>query len=354
MAGESKTSFDEISEQGEFKRTPSSFRNMVSAEEGARYPPVAGRYVLYVAWACPWASRCLASRLLKGLEDAIEVIAVEPRWGPLDLVEGGAERPPEDDGKAYMRSQETPYSWIFPEAEETATQGSNVDHVNGAKTLRQLYRKACPDYSGKFTVPVLWDKERSEIVNNESSEIIRMFNHAFNAVAKHPEVDLYPKELRTEIDALNEWMYNSINNGVYRCGFARKQEAYDKAFQELFDALEEGERKLSQRRFLAGSRFTEADLRLFVTLVRFDAVYVVHFKCNKKMIREYPNLSNWLRDVYQLGRMSESVSMQQIKEHYYGSHPTLNPYLIVPKGPEQDFTLPHDRLRLGDRDPFLQ
>jgi len=219
-----------------------------------------------------------------------------------------------------------------------------VDHVHGFRSIRQLYLTRHPDYTGRFTVPVLYDKKTRQIVNNESSEIIRMFNGEFNEFAKHPDIDLYPPSLRTAIDRWNERLYETVNNGVYRCGFARTQEAYEEAFHELFAALDEVEHHLGSNRYLCGDALTEADIRLFVTIIRFDAVYVTHFKTNKKRIIDYPNLLGWTRDVYQRPRIAETVNFFHIKQHYFRSHPSINPFGIVPLGPElPDYTAPHGR-----------
>jgi len=216
--------------------------------------------------------------------------------------------------------------------------------VNGARYLREVYTKADPRYSGRVTVPVLWDRETGTIVNNESSEIIRMLNSEFEDVARRHE-DYYPQPLRAEIDAVNRLVYENVNNGVYRCGFATTQEAYEDAFDALFSALDQLEARLGQSRYLAGDQLTEADWRLFPTLVRFDAVYYGHFKCNLRRLADYPNLSNYVRDLYQVPGVAETVDMAHIKRHYYASHRHINPTGIVPKGPEIDFLAPHDRSR---------
>jgi len=209
--------------------------------------------------------------------------------------------------------------------------------------LLEVYKIHEPLWDGKVTVPVLWDKKTKTIVNNESSEIIRFLNSEFNAFAKFPDIDLYPLPKRNKIDELNDYMYNRINNGVYRCGFATKQGAYEHAFAELFEGLEYFEKALSTSRFLLGEDITESDIRLFVTIIRFDAVYFVHFKCNKKRIIDNPNLHGWMKDVYQHPRIGKTIFINHIKNHYYGSHVTINPYSIVPVGPDLDFTTPHGR-----------
>jgi putative glutathione S-transferase len=306
---------------GRFIRQPTRFRNWVTAD-GRAGPTGAGgfaaerdRYHLYVSLACPWAHRTLIFRRLKRLEAIIPVSVVSP------LLRSGG--------------------WSF-----VTSEGSTGDPVNGAALLADLYRLAQPRYSGKVTVPVLWDKQRRTIVNNESAEIIRMFNSAF---AAHTDVrdDFYPMPLRSEIDKVNDLVYSTVNNGVYRAGFATTQEAYDEAFVGLFGTLDRLEQRLSRQRYLVGDRLTEADWRLFTTLVRFDVVYYCHFKCNKRRIAEYAQLSNYLRDLYQMPGIAETVNLDHIKRHYYGSHRKINPTGIVPLGPEVNFAAPHDRRRFA-------
>jgi putative glutathione S-transferase len=298
---------------GEFVRRDSQFRARVTADGSSGFPAEAGRYHLYVSTACPWAHRTLIFRKLKGLDEAISVSVVEP----VVVNEG----------------------WTFG----TGT-GCVPDTVNGFHHLHQVYSKAKPDYTGRVSVPVLWDKKTSTIVNNESSEIIRMLGSEFEAFAGSHE-DYYPKAVRAEIDAVNEFVYSNINNGVYRAGFAATQEAYERAFNALFGALDQLEPRLARLRYLVGDEVTEADWRLFTTLVRFDAVYYGHFKCNRRRIVDYPNLSNYLRDLYQVPGVAGTVDMDHIKRHYYASHLHLNPTGIVPKGPELHFDAPHDRAR---------
>ncbi len=312
--------YDTSKSGGEFIRNDAQFRNWVTPDGRAGpsgnggFVAEAGRYHLYVSLACPWAHRTLIFRKLKQLEEVISVSIVDPHM--------------------------LQHGWAF-----TGNLESTVDEVNGHQYLYQLYSQASRcDYSGRVTVPVLWDKEQRVIVNNESSEIIRMFNSAFNAFTGIKE-DYYPETLREEIDEINAFIYDNINNGVYRCGFATTQEAYEKGFDRLFRALDEVERRLGQQRYLLGSKITEADWRLFTTLIRFDAVYVGHFKCNRQRIADYPNLSHYLRDLYQQTGIAETVNMIHIKQHYYYSHDTINPTRIVPKGPLQDFNAPHDRDR---------
>ena len=260
---------------------------------------------------CPWAHRTLIFRKLKGLEEIIPVSVVHWHMG--------------EEG------------WAFEDGP-----GVVADSVNGAQHLHQVYTAAKPDYTGRVTVPVLWDKQKRTIVSNESAEIIRMFNAAFDGITGNRR-DFYPKDLRGEIDAVNETVYHKVNNGVYKAGFATSQEAYEEAFDALFTTLDELEARLSKQRYLAGSRMTEADWRLFTTLVRFDPVYHGHFKCNLKRLVDYPNLWDYTRELYQVPGVAETVNLFHIKHHYYESHPTVNPTGIVPKGPELDFTAPHGR-----------
>jgi putative glutathione S-transferase len=303
--------------RGNFLRQESRFRGRVTRDSSSGYRAMPGRYHLYVSLACPWAHRTLIFRALKGLDNAISVSIVDP----LML----------DDG------------WAFSESP-----GCVPDTVNRARYLREVYTKADPRYTGRVTVPVLWDRETGTIVNNESSEIIRMLNSEFEDVARLHE-DYYPQPLRAEIDAVNRLVYENINNGVYRCGFATTQEAYEGAFDGLFSALDELEARLDRSRYLVGDRMTEADWRLFPTLVRFDAVDYGHFKCNLRRLGDYPNLSNYVRDLYQVPGVAETVDMAHIKRHYYASHRHINPTGIVPKGPKVDFLAPHDRSRKFQR-----
>ena len=311
--------YDTKSTGGRFVRKDAIFRNWVTAdgtagpsgEDGFKVEP--DRYHLYVSLACPWAHRTLIFRKLKKLENLISVSIVDPVMGS----EG----------------------WVFSDYP-----GSVPDNVNNKKRLYEVYLLAKPNFSGRVTVPVLWDKQRKTIVNNESSEIIRMLNSAFNSFTEARD-DYYPKELRAQIDEINALVYPHINNGVYRTGFATTQEAYEEAFQELFKALEAVEQKLAGHRYLAGNRITEADWRLFTTLVRFDPVYVGHFKCNLRRIADYPSLSNYLRELYQWPGIAETVNFGHIKRHYYMSYPQIDPTCIIPLGPKTDLDAPHDRER---------
>ncbi|CAK9269756.1 unnamed protein product [Sphagnum jensenii] len=313
------------SNDGVFKRKESSFRRFISRQPGAEFPPEKGRYHLYISYACPWASRCYAFMKLKGLEDVIGLTVVKPVF----------ERTKEGDDH---------YGWVFPKTENEVP-GAQPDPLYGARSIRELYEMANPNYTGRYSVPVLWDKEKKTIVNNESSEIIKMFNDEFNNYAKHPHVNLYPPHLKSNMEQVNSWTYNSINNGVYRCGFATKQKPYEEAFAELFAALDQCEDILSKQRYIAGSELTESDIRLFETLVRFDQVYYVHFKCNKRLIHQYSNLFNYTKDVYQTDSIADTVNMFHIKQHYYRSHPSINPHGVVPVGPNIDFSTKHDRYR---------
>ena len=311
--------YDTESTNGRFVRKLPQFRNWITAdgEAGpggdAGFKAEADRYHLYVSLACPWAHRTLIFRALKSLEDMISISVVH--W--------------------YMADN----GWEFQ-----AGNGVIPDPLHGVKYMHQIYTAAMPDYSGRVTVPVLWDKKTNTIVSNESPEIIRMFNSAFDGVGAKAG-DYYPEELRVEIDILNTRIYESVNNGVYKCGFATTQAAYDEAIEPLFSTLEWLENRLSLKRYLTGSIITEADWRLFTTLVRFDPVYVGHFKCNLKRIVDYPNLSGYVRDLYQQPGVSDTVNMQHIKDHYYTSHESINPSRVVPKGPEVNFMATHDRDR---------
>jgi putative glutathione S-transferase len=313
----------ESSKDGAFQREQAQRRNWVTADGQpgpngvGGFAAEAGRYHLYVSLACPWAHRTLILRKLKGLENLIDVSVV-----------------------SYLMLEN---GWTFDKAH-----GSTGDKLDGLDFLHQRYTADATDYTGRVTVPVLWDKQQQHIVNNESSEIIRMFNGAFDELTGN-DLDFYPAALRSDIDALNERIYPAVNNGVYRAGFATSQGAYEQAFDELFAELDCLEQRLGANRYLAGEYLTEADIRLFTTIIRFDAVYFGHFKCNLRRIADYPNLSNWLREIYQWPGIAETVDFTHIKHHYYGSHKTINPTGIVPKGPEQDFTAPHDRARLSGK-----
>ncbi|WP_318474052.1 glutathione S-transferase family protein [Photobacterium leiognathi] len=309
--------YDTKSTGGKFERKASSFRNWITKDGSAGITGEAGfkaepnRYHLYVSLACPWAHRAIIYRQLKGLDSMI----------PMSVV------------NAYMGEN----GWNFE-----AGDGVVADPIFNAQFLHQIYTQADPDYTGRVTVPVLWDKHKQTIVSNESADIIRMLNSAFDDVGA-VKVDFYPQALRQQIDELNDFVYANINNGVYRAGFATTQEAYDEAVIALFDALEVIEQRLSTQRYLLGEHITEADWRLFTTLVRFDAVYVGHFKCNLKRIVDFPHIWGYVRDLYQVEGIAQTVDIDYIKAHYYGSHETINPTRIIPKGPKLDFLSPHHR-----------
>jgi putative glutathione S-transferase len=313
--------YDTKSSNGNFVRKESQFRNWVTADGTAGptgkagFKAEPGRYHLYVSLACPWAHRTLIFRKLKGLEQMIGVSIVNALMG--------------DEGWTFE-----PGSGVVP------------DDVNQTKRVYELYTLAMPDYTGRVTVPILWDKQQNTIVSNESAEIIRMLNSAFDELGATAG-DFYPAEKRQQIDDVNELVYHNINNGVYRAGFATTQAAYDEAVTDMFKVLDQLEQILTSQRYLVGAGLTEADWRLFTTLVRFDAVYVGHFKCNIKRIEDYPALSNYLRDLYQYPGIAETVDIDYIKAHYYGSHETINPTRIIPKGPKLNLDQPHNRASLS-------
>lgn len=309
--------YDTKSNDGRFVRRPSQYRNWITPDgqsgpsgQGG-FKAEAGRYHLYISHACPWAHRTLIFLTLKGLVDTISVSVVH--W--------------------YMRSN----GWTFHDAVDVLP-----DQINTVEFLHQIYTRADPGFSGRVTVPVLWDKKTDTIVSNESSDIIRMFNSAFDDLGATPG-DFYPKLLRDEVDTLNDLIYTAVNNGVYKAGFATTQEAYEEAITPLFETLEWLEERLGQQRYLTGPTITEADWRLFTTLVRFDVVYVGHFKCNLKRIADHPNLSGYLRDLYQVPGIAETVHFDHIKSHYYASHDMINPAGVVPVGPKIDYSAHHDR-----------
>ncbi|WP_407333295.1 glutathione S-transferase family protein [Enterovibrio sp. 27052020O] len=315
--------YDTSKTGGRFTRKAPSFRHWITQDGGAGpsgdagFNAEPGRYHLYVSLACPWAHRTLIFRALKGLEDMISVSVVNAFMG--------------DDGWTFMPGDD-----VVP------------DSVNGKTHLHQIYTEAMSDYTGRVTVPVLWDKKTHTIVSNESAEIIRMLNSAFDEVGAKPG-DYYPTALREAIDEVNDYVYPNINNGVYRAGFATTQAAYDEAVDDVFDALDALEVKLATQRYLLGDALTEADWRLFTTLIRFDAVYVGHFKCSRRRIVDYPNLFGYLRELYQMPGIADTVHIDHIKAHYYGSHETVNPTRIVPIGPALDFVTPHGREQIGNQ-----
>jgi putative glutathione S-transferase len=305
--------YDTARTAGEFVRPSAQFRHRVTADGSSAYPAESGRYHLYVSLACPWAHRTIIFRKLKKLESVIPVSIVEP----------------------VMSSEGWAFSMELP------------DRVHGFSHLHQLYTKMDRRYTGRVTVPVLWDNKLGVIVNNESAEIIRMLNSEFAALTPEAQ-DYYPVALRSAIDEINAFVYENVNNGVYRCGFAGSQSAYEAAAHRLFGALDTLDERLSRTRYLVGDTLTEADWRLFTTLVRFDAVYHGHFKCNVRRIEDYPNLSGFLRDLFQVPGIAETVDLDHIKRHYYMSHEHINPTRIVPVGPTLDFQRPHDRGRFGN------
>ncbi|MDB9372777.1 glutathione S-transferase family protein [Nodularia sphaerocarpa] len=302
---------DQEDSQGKFIRPSTTYRDQITADGSSGFKAEPGRYHLYISWACPWACRTAIIRQLKGLEDVI--------------------------GLSVVGAEIDQNSWEF-----TDEPGAIPDSVNGTQYLWQLYLKADSNYSGRVTVPVLWDKEKGTIVNNESREIMRMFDTQFNDFAQE-DINFYPEDLQKQIDETIDAIYQPINNGVYRAGFATSQSAYDEAVTELFTALDDWENILEKQRYLCGDKVTEADWCMFTTLLRFDAVYYVHFKCNLRRMVEYPNLWNYLKELYQLPGVKETCNFDHIKRHYYRSHPNVNPTRIVPKGPVIDFDAPHNR-----------
>jgi glutathionyl-hydroquinone reductase len=308
---------DQEDSDGKFIRPSTTFRNKITADGSSGFKVEPGRYHLYISWACPWACRTAILRQLKGLEDVISM--------------------------SIVAAEIHDNSWEFKDEP-----GSTPDTVNGADYLWQVYLKADSSYSGRVTVPVLWDKQKGTIVNNESREIIRMLDTEFGDFASL-DINFYPKALQGKIDETIDAIYQPINNGVYRAGFATTQKAYDEAVTDLFTALDHWEKVLGEQRYICGNDITEADWCLFTTLFRFDAVYYVHFKCNVRRIFDYPNLWNYLKDLYQYPGVKETCNFDHIKRHYYKSHPKVNPTGIVPKGPEIDFDAPHNRNRLFDK-----
>ncbi|WP_018291132.1 glutathione S-transferase family protein [Verrucomicrobium sp. 3C] len=306
---------DEQSPEGSFVRQEDAFRDWVSADGSSGFPAEAGRYHLYVSWACPWAHRTILARKLKRLEGVIGMTVVDP-----------------------IRDER---GWAFREVP-----GASADPVNGFRFLSEAHTATDPAYRGRVTVPVLWDMRTRRIVSNSDDDILRMFSLCFGAWAD-PSVDLYPHAIRKEIDALNAWLYERINDGVYRAGFATSQRVYEEKVRLLFQALDELEKRLGTTRYLFGRKPVESDWRLFVTLVRFDVVYHGHFKCNLRRIGDYPHLSGYLRDLYQREGIADTVRFDQIKRHYYMTHDEINPTRIVPLGPIQDLTAPHGRETLG-------
>jgi putative glutathione S-transferase len=305
---------NEQSPAGEFTRQPDVFRRWVTADGSSGYPAAAGRYHLYVSWACPWAHRTIIVRKLKKLEAVIGMTVVDP-----------------------IRDER---GWAFREGS-----GHSPDLINGFQFLREAYKATDSNYIGRITVPVLWDSVTKCIVTNSDDDLMRIFNGEFNRFTESP-IDLYPDGLRQEIDELNTFIYENVNDGVYRAGFATSQQGYERAARRLFTALDQLDARLATHRYLFGPEFVETDWRLFVTLVRFDAVYHGHFKCNLRRIVDYPNLFGYLKDLYQTDGIAETVNVDHIKRHYYVTHDDINPTRIVPIGPDQDLSAPHGRNRL--------
>ncbi|MEO0391542.1 MAG: glutathione S-transferase family protein [Pseudomonadota bacterium] len=306
--------YDTKSSGGKFERSAAQFRNWISAD--GPFLPESGRYHLYVSYACPWAHRALIFRAIKGLSEHITVDVVHP-----DMLSDG---------------------WTF----HTDTNGATGDRLYGLPFARDIYTKADPAYSGRVTVPILWDKQSETIVSNESSEIIRMFNSAFNALTGNTE-DYWPAEMRDEIEEVNARIYDQVNNGVYKSGFATSQEAYDAAVGPLFETLDWLESRLSTQRYLMGARVTEADWRLFPTLLRFDPVYHLHFKCNRRRLIDYPNLWAYTRELYQWPGITDTINLDHVVRHYHYSHDSINPHRIIPTNPVLDWTAPHGRDQLA-------
>ncbi len=311
--GKWTTEWTERDSQGRFNRMATQFRNWITADGSSGFPATTNRYHLYISLACPWAHRTLIMRSIKGLNDVISLSIVDPEMG--------------DDG------------WKFSDQP-----GCIPDSVNQTKYLREVYLKANAEYTGRVTVPILWDKQQHTIVNNESREIIRMFDHEFSAYAQS-SVDFCPADLKEQVENTITAIYKPINNGVYRSGFATSQAAYEEAVTELFETLDHWENVLENQRYLCGNQLTEADICMFTTLLRFDPVYHGHFKCNLRRIVDYPNLWNYLKDVYQYPGIKETCNLDHIKRHYYKSHTQINPTRIVPKGPILNFEDPHNRDR---------
>jgi putative glutathione S-transferase len=315
---------DEHTKSGEFQRQPDAFREWLSNDESTAYPAAADRYHLYVSLACPWASRTVIFRKLKGLDEAIGMTIVDP-----------------------IRDEE---GWAFRDPSGKIPPGApfeSTDSINGFQFLREAYKATNPDYSERVTVPVLWDKQTKKIVNNCEDDICRMFNDRFNDFAQNKDVDFFPKEIEAEHAKFSGFLHDNVNNGVYRAGFATRQRPYEIACRKLFEALDQLEERLTKSRYLFGNRIVEADWRLFCTLIRFDVVYHGHFKCNLRRIIDYPNLQGYLLDLYQQPGITETVNFDHIKRHYYMTHTQINPTRIVPIGPVLDLGKPHNRERVS-------
>ncbi|PYK12464.1 MAG: glutathione-dependent reductase [Verrucomicrobia bacterium] len=315
---------DEQTTSGEFQRQPDAFREWVSKDGSTPYPAAAGRYHLYVSLACPWASRTVIFRKLKRLEEAIGMTVVDP-----------------------IRDEQ---GWAFRDPTGKIPPGApfdSTDPINGFQFLREAYIATDPAYHERVTVPVLWDKQTKKVVNNCEDDICRMFNDRFNDFAGNKDIDFFPQEIEDKHSKLSDFVHDVVNNGVYKAGFATRQRPYEIACRKLFEALDELEGRLSKNRYLFGDRIVEADWRLFCTLIRFDAVYHGHFKCNLRRIIDYPNLQGYLLDLYQQPGIAETVSLDHIKRHYYVTHTQINPSRIVPIGPVLDLEEPHNRQRLS-------
>jgi glutathionyl-hydroquinone reductase len=326
LAGLKAQFVSETSESGEFQRQEDAFREWISNDGSTPYPAVAGRYHLYVSLACPWASRTVIFRKLKGLEEVIGMTVVDP-----------------------IRDEK---GWAFRDPNGGASTGEpfvSSDPVHGFHFLSEAYEQTNPNFDGRVTVPVLWDRETNKIVNNCEDDICRMFNDTFNALAKNKDIELFPADIEAERARLSDFIYDNINNGVYKAGFATRQRPYEVSCRKLFEALDQMEGHLSSSRFLFGKRFVEADWRLFCTLVRFDAVYHGHFKCNLRRIVDYKNLQGYLMDLYQQPGIAETVNFDHIKRHYYMTHTEINPTRIVPLGPLLDLDKPHGREKFGSQ-----
>jgi glutathionyl-hydroquinone reductase len=330
----------ETSATGEFERQEDAFREWISNDGSTSYPAVADRYHLYVSLACPWASRTVILRKLKGLEEAIGMTVVDP----IRDEKGWAFRDPNTTGG--MRSEMPVRLGPSQKKDDTEVVPPSTDPLNGFHYLSEAYAATDPNFDERVTVPVLWDKETKRIVNNCEDDICPMFNSAFNTVARNKDVDLFPKDIEAEQAKLADFIYNNVNNGVYKAGFATRQRAYETACRKLFEALDQLEQRLTKSRYLFGKRIVEADWRFFCTLVRFDAVYHGHFKCNIRRIIDYPNLQGYLMDLYQQPGIAETVNFDHIKRHYYMTHTEINPTRIVPLGPALDLTAPHGREKL--------
>jgi putative glutathione S-transferase len=315
---------DEQTKSGEFQRQPDAFREWISNDGSTSYPAAVDRYHLYVSLACPWASRTVIFRKLKGLEEAIGMTIVDP-----------------------IRDEE---GWAFRDPSGKIPPGApfeSIDPINDFQFLSEAYKATNPDYNERVTVPVLWDKQTKQIVNNCEDDICRMFNGRFNDFARNKDVDFFPREIEAEHAKLSDFLHDNVNNGVYKAGFATRQRPYEIACRKLFEALDQLEERLSKNRYLFGNRIVEADWRLFCTLIRFDVVYHGHFKCNLRRIIDYPNLQGYLMDLYQQPGITETVNFDHIKRHYYMTHPQINPTRIVPIGPVLDLGKPHNRERLS-------